>query len=77
MKVSSKQCISQTVRARELKFFENVRCQVSCVTSYLLFLNLLKLKVKFFVLYFLSLFKKDKVLELVGGVYLINEAYPV
>ena len=64
---SSRHCPCQTIRARELKFGENVHplscvtCQVSSVTF-------------FFLLLFSSFYK---VMELVGGGSVINGAYPV
>ena len=73
VKISSKNSQSQTRRARDLKFFENVHptirvmCHMSCVTC--------PLSHEFFFLHFL--YKLDIMVGLVGGGSVINGAYPV
>ena len=85
VQISSKHCQSQTRRARELKFVENVHptlcvmCHVSPVTSHLSLVtcHLWHVKKKRRKVFFLSLKKLDKVVELVGGGSVINGAYPI
>ena len=66
VQISSKHCQSQTGRAWELKFWENVHptcvmCQVSHVTCHMWHV----------------MCHLEKVVELVGGGSVINRAYPV
>ena len=83
---SSKHHNSQTLRARDLKFWHNdhhplcVLCHMSCVTCHMLHVTCHMLRVACHVsnvTFFLFLFFSDKLVELVGGVSGINRAYLV
>ena len=62
----SRHFLSQTVRAWKLKFWENVHTSPG-----------VRCHVWFFFFFLCSLFFMEKVVELVGGGSVINEAYPV
>ena len=81
---SSRYHKSQTIRARELKFWENVRPQQHvtyiCVTCHMLHVIFHVSHVtchmsQFFLLIFFFLFFLDKVVKLIGGGSVINRAY--
>ena len=80
VKIFSKHSQSQSGRARELKFWENVHptlyvmCHVSCVTCHV---SRHLSHVKLYIYIFILKIKLDKVVELVGGWSVINGAYPV
>ena len=83
--ISSKHCLSQTVRSRELNFWENdpptlcVMCHILCVTCHLSHDTIFSIFTKNYnkVDFFSSLKKLDKVVELVGGRSVNNGSYPI
>ena len=74
--ISSKLCVSQTVKARKLKFWGNVHyplcvmCHMSCVTCHVSHVTCHMSHVKCHV-------SHVNLVELVGGGSVINGAYPV